>query len=466
MSSASCATIRVSRPPFWRFVAVLTLIASAAWAQTTGNIVGKATGASGALVPDVSVKATNQATGFSRETKTNASGEYVLTLLPVGRYAVLGEKQGFEAFKLADVTVSLNENLRVDVPLAVGKVAESISVQASAAEVETRSATLGKVVDESRIVDLPLNGRNFLNLAVLQPGVVPAMALGSNNTPDFPGGEKADFQVNGLRLQSNNFLLDGADNNEPFLGTAMATPSPDALQEFKILTNSYSAEFGGGGGSIVNIVTKQGTNQFHGSLYEFFRNDILDAENFFAIQKDKLRRNQFGGTFGGPIIKDRTFFFFNYEGFRLRAGQTQVATVPSLAQRSGDFGALGTVSSIDPTAAALLPLIPTPNVGTSQFVSSPVQKQDTNQVTARVDHKITDKNYLSGRYFLLDGTNSRNFTNTLFGVPINLPNFPLTDDYRIQNFALTDTHFFSNSLSNELRFRSSGPGTTATPPSV
>jgi hypothetical protein len=435
------------------FSAILILFAAVAWGQTTGSIVGKATDPTGALVPDVTVKATNQATGFSREMRTNASGEYVLTLLPVGRYTVSGEKPGFELFRLADVTVSLNENLRVDVPLTMGKVAESISVVGSgAAEVETRSATLGKVVDEAKIVDLPLNGRNFLNLAVLQPGVVPAMALGSNNTPDFPGGEKADFQVNGLRLQSNNFLLDGADNNEPFLGTAMATPSPDALQEFKILTNSYSAEFGGGGGSIVNIVTKQGTNQFHGSLYEFFRNDILDAENFFAIQKDKLRRNQFGGTFGGPIIKDKTFFFFNFEGFRVRAGQTQVATVPSLDERTGNFGALGTVTAIDPTAAALLPLIPNPNVGANQFVSSPVQMQDTNQITARVDHRITEHNYLSARYFLLDGTNGRNFTNTLFGVPINLPNFPLTDDYRIQNFSLTDTHFFSNSLSNELRF--------------
>jgi hypothetical protein len=438
--------------PYAAAVIVMLFIACCASAQTTGSIVGKATDPSSALVPEAVITATNQATSFARQATTGASGEYVISLLPVGRYKIVAQKQGFEPYRLSDIVVSVNEDIRVDVRLGLGKVAESVSVTASSvAEVETRSATLGKVIDGKKIEDLPLNGRNFLNLAVLQPGVVPAMSLGSNNTPEFPGGEKSDFQVNGLRLQSNNFLLDGADNNEPFLGTAMATPSPDALEEFKILTNNYGAEFGGGGGSIVNIITKGGTNRFHGSLYEFFRNDILDAENFFAVKKDKLRRNQFGGTFGGPIIKDSTFFFFNYEGFRLRQGQTQIATVPSDAQRAGNFGALGTVTNIDPTAAALLPLIPRANVGTNEFVSSPVQAQDTDQVNARIDHKITDKNYLSGRYFLIDGTNSRNFTNTLFGVPINLPIFPLKDDYRIQNLAVSDTHFFTTTFTNEFR---------------
>jgi hypothetical protein len=434
----------------------LALFASA---QTTGSLVGKATDPSGAVLPGATVKATNQATSFSREATTDAAGEYVISLLPVGRYTITAQKEGFESFKLSDVVVSVNQNIRADVSLQVGKVVESVAVNAGVAEVETRSATVGKVIDETKIAELPLNGRNFLSLAVLQPGVVPAMELGSNNTPEFPGGEKSDFQVNGLRLQSNNFLLDGADNNEPFLGTAMATPSPDALEEFKILTNNYSAEFGGGGGSIVNIITKGGTNQYHGSIYEFFRNDVLDAEDFFAIKKDKLRRNQFGATFGGPIVRDRTFFFFNYEGFRLRQGKTQIATVPSDAQRAGTFvvntpGGPVTmnVASIDPTAAALLPLIPHANSGTNGFVSSPVQVQNTDQYNARIDHKITSKNYLSGRYFLINGNNQRNFTNTLFGVPINLPDYPLKDDYRIQNLAVTDTHFFSSALTNEARF--------------
>src|SRR5215467_4922833 len=388
-------------------VVLLLWVVSTATAQTTGTMVGRVTDPSGAVLPGVVVKTTNQATSFSRESTTDGSGEYVVSLLPVGRYSVTAEKQGFETYRLTDVVVNVNENVRVDMPLSVGKVVESVSATASAAEVETRSATLGKVVDETKIVDLPLNGRNFLNLAVLQPGVVPAMPLGSNNTPEFPGGEKSDFQVNGLRLQSNNFLLDGADNNEPFLGTAMATPSPDALEEFKILTNNYGAEFGGGGGSIVNIITKAGTNQFHGSLYEFFRNDVLDAENFFAIKKDELRHNQYGGTFGGPLFKDKTFFFFNYEGFRVRQGLTQGATVPTDLERTGDFtvqfGPQAQFTNIDPTAAALVPLIPHANSGSNTFISSPVQVQETDQVNARIDHKLTEKNYLSGRYFLLDG---------------------------------------------------------------
>jgi Carboxypeptidase regulatory-like domain len=184
-------------------------------AQTTGSVVGKVTDPSGAVVPGVAIKATNQSTSFSREATTDTSGEYLISLLPVGRYTITAQKQGFEPFTLSAVVVHVNENLRVDVPISLGKAAQSISVNTSVVEVETRSATLGKVIDEAKIVDLPLNARNFLNLVVLQPGVVPAMSLGLNNTPEFPGGEKAGFQVNGLRLQSNNFLLDGADNNEP-----------------------------------------------------------------------------------------------------------------------------------------------------------------------------------------------------------------------------------------------------------
>ena len=318
----------------WAVAILVMLLVPAASAQTTGGMVGKVTDPSGAVLPGVTVTATHQATSFSREATTDASGQYVISLLPVGRYTVTAEKQGFETYRLLDVVVNVNENIRVDLLLSLGKVMESVSVNASVvAEVETRSATLGKVIDETKIQELPLNARNFLNLAVLQPGVVPAMSLGSNNTPEFPGGEKSDFQVNGLRLQSNNFLLDGADNNEPFLGTAMATPSPDALEEFKILTNNYGAEFGGGGGSIVNIITKGGTNQFHGSLYEFFRNDVLDAENFFALKKDELRRNQFGGTFGGPILKDRLFFFWSQEWNRELRGKAQDPRIGGLQIR-------------------------------------------------------------------------------------------------------------------------------------
>ncbi len=432
-------------------LAWLVAAAPGAAAQTTGVIVGKASDASGALVAGAVVSATNLATNVSRQSVTDEEGQYVLTLVPVGIYTVSAEKQGFEKFVAENIEVHVNESVRVDISLVVGQVNEVVTVQVPTAVVETRNATLGKVVDERKITELPLNERNFLNLATLQPGVVPAMEITSNNTPAFSGGVRAVFQVNGLRLQSNNFLLDGADNNEPFLGTAMATPSPDALSEFKILTNSFSAEFGGGGGSIVNIITRSGSNTFHAGVYEFFRNDVLDAANFFASQKDKLRRNQFGASLGGPVVKDKTFFFANYEGFRLREGITQQATVPSLAER-----AFVPPGGVDPVAASLLSLIPEPNVGdpntSNTFVSSPVSSTDTNQFTLRVDHSLSSKNTLSGRYFFNQGQIHRNFTNTLFGISIDLPDFPLRDEYRIQNLAVSDVHFFSTSLINEARF--------------
>lgn len=430
----------------------MLLGSSVAGAQTTGAIVGKATDSSGGAVSGALIRATNVATNLMREATTDETGQYVLSLLPVGVYNITVEKEGFEKFIAKSVQVHVNENARVDAGLIVGKIAESVTVEAeSLAVVETRSATLGKVVEERKIIELPLNERNFLNLAVLQPGVVPAMEITSNNTPQTSGGVQSVFQVNGLRMQSNNFLLDGVDNNEPFLGTAMATPSPDALTEFRILTNSYSAEFGGGGGAIVNIITRSGTNQYHTGVYEFFRNDKLDAMNFFAIKKDKLRRNQFGANFGGPLKKDKTFFFANYEGFRLREGITQIATVPSLVER-----AFVPVGGVNPVSAALMALIPAANVGdpntSNTFVSSPVSSTDTNQFTARADHSLSSKNTLSVRYFFNQGAIARNFTNTLFGIPINLPDFPLADDYRIQNVSISDVHFFSSTFSNEARF--------------
>ncbi|HSA93318.1 MAG TPA: carboxypeptidase regulatory-like domain-containing protein [Terriglobales bacterium] len=479
---------------------VLTLftLTSTTFAQTTGSIFGRAADPSGAVVAGASVTVTNQATGQSRQATTDANGEYNVPLLPVGTYSVTGDKQGFEKFTQRTVVVPVNTNVRVDMTFAVGKVTEAVEVVGGAEIVETRSSTLGKVIDERKIRELPLNDRNFLNFATLQPGVVPAAEITSNNTPDTGGGVNKAFQVNGLRLQSNNFLLDGVDNNEPFLGTAMASPSPDALDEFKIQTSLYSAEFGGGGGSIVNIITKGGTNEWHGVVYEFFRNDALDAQGTFALQKEKLRRNQFGFSLGGPIRKDKTFIFGNYEGFRKREGQTQRTTVPTLVERGGTVGiAPGTamtapqagrlnarpgcagditgaggtapadgvlwsaafpggvipVSCFDPSAAAILDeLIPEPNTGTNQFTSSPATANNSNQFTLRLDQNFSDKNSLSVRYHFLDGDGMRFFTNTLFNIPIQTPDFPLADEFRIQNLAVSDTHLFSPTLTNEFHF--------------
>lgn len=452
-------------------VTVLSIVGPpwCAWAQVSSTIFGIVTDPAGAAVPNVSVTVTNQQTGFSQTVKTDNSGQYLVTPVSVGRCTVTAEMRGFERNVTRDVEVRVNENVRVDIRLTLGAVTEEVEVVATGVGVETRSATLGKVIEEKRIVELPLNERNFLSLATLQPGVVPPIAIASNNTPEFSGGVRFTPQVNGLRLQSNNFLLDGADNNEPFLGTAMSTPSPDALEEFKILTNMYNAEFGGGGGSIVNIITKQGGNAFHGSIYEFFRNDKLDARNFFAEETEKLRRNQFGFGLGGPVIRDKTFFFGNYEGFRLREGTTRTAVVPSLAERAGNFstfpnpiidpttgtpfaGNIIPAARLDPVAQALLSVIPEPNTGTNLHTSSPATEKDLNEFTIRVDHSLSPNNTLTARYHFNEGEIVRHFTATLFGIDIDVPNFPLADDFRLQNLVLADTHFFSPQLVNEFRF--------------
>ncbi|MGH9555348.1 MAG: carboxypeptidase regulatory-like domain-containing protein [Terriglobales bacterium] len=483
--------------PFSLLLLVLTCLPSPVHSQTTGSIFGRATDPSGAVVAGADSSITNPATGQSRQATTDGQGEYSLPLLPVGTYSVTGEKQGFEKVTQRNVVVPVNTNVRVDLGFAMGKVTEVVEAVGGAEIVETRSSALGKVIEERKIRELPLNDRNFLNLATLQPGVVPASEITSNNTPEFSGGVGKVFQVNGLRLQSNNFLLDGADNNEPFLGTAMASPSPDALEEFKIQTNLYSAEFGGGGGSIVNIITKGGSNDWHGSVYEFFRNDVFDAQGTFALQQEKLRRNQFGFALGGPIRKNQTFIFGNYEGFRKREGQTVRASVPTQAERQGMLfigpnpmtapqagrliarpgcaaaimvaggmaPALGVTWSaafpggvippacIEPAAAAVLAaLIPEPNTGANAFTSSPVTSTDNDQFTVRVDHSFSQNNNLSARYHFIDGNNLRFFTNTLFNIPIQTPDFPLADDFRIQNLAVSDTHSFSSALTNEARF--------------
>src|SRR5262249_8471141 len=261
---------------------------------------------------------------------------------------------GFKPYHQTDVVLEVQANVRVDFKMEIGSMNELVIVSNDAAQVDTRSATLGKVVEEKRIVELPLNGRNFLQLAVLQPGVVPAVpgiTFSQSGTNNNPGGSKFLFAVNGLRITSNNFLLDGANNTEPVINSAIIVPSPDAIEEFRILTNSYNAEFGRAGGSIVTIITKNGSNKLHGSLFEFLRNDVFDARNFFVAQVPALKQNQFGGTIGGPVMlprfgegvppwydgHGRTYFFFSYEGFRQRAGVATNAPVPSLSLRAGDF---------------------------------------------------------------------------------------------------------------------------------
>ena len=301
-------------------------------AQTTGAIYGTVTDPSGAVVSGAAITVQNSQTKLQRTTTTGTDGSYSFPLLPVGQYEVVVHVPGFNLYRRTDLDLEVEAHLRVDVKLELAGRKEQVVVSGGTPLIDLASATLGKVVEERSIVDLPLNGRDFLQLGVLQAGVTPPIAgieVVGSGTNNILGGTAFNFSVNGMRITANNHLLDGANNVEPVTGSAMIVPSADAIKEFRILTTDYSAEYGRGGGSIVTVLTKSGTNNFHGSLYDFLRNDVLDARNFFAPTVPPLKQNQFGATFVGPIVKDRTFFFVGYEGFRQRHGIPTSAPVPS-----------------------------------------------------------------------------------------------------------------------------------------
>ncbi|HXH06559.1 MAG TPA: TonB-dependent receptor [Vicinamibacterales bacterium] len=403
-------------------LASLLLTPVAGRAQSTGAIAGLATDESGAVLPGVAVEVTNQATGLVRATVTGADGLYTVPLLPPGRYVVRAVLDGFRTLVREGIVVSVNDTARVDLRLQVGTIGESVVVTAEAPLVETSHATLGIVIDERQIADLPLNGRNFTQLGPLIPGVVaPPAALGGQAGDATPGGfgaVTAGFNVNGMRNQSNNFLLDGASNNDTFNTGFVLRPPPDAIQEFKILTHSYNAEYGRNAGSVVDVVTKSGTNELHGSLWEFNRDDRFEARNFFAPPdqpKPVLEQHQFGATLGGPILRNRLFAFGYYEGYRNRRGTTTVVTVPTAAQRAGDFSGGPVIRDpltrqpfpgnaippqrIDPAARRLLDeFVPLPNTGATRYTASPVTTDDRDAIGLRLDYRPSAAHALLGRY--------------------------------------------------------------------
>ncbi|HEX7281005.1 MAG TPA: carboxypeptidase regulatory-like domain-containing protein, partial [Vicinamibacterales bacterium] len=320
------------------------LMPSSAYAQATGQINGAVTDSSGALLPGVTVEATNTATGAVRTSVTGTDGLYTIPLLPPGDYTVKATLQGFRVSQRDGVRVTVSETARVAFQLEVGQISETITVSAEATLVETSNATHGIVIDEQKIVELPLNGRNFTQLGTLIPGVVaPPGGLGGQTGDATPGGfgnATGGFNVNGMRNQSNNFLMDGATNNDTFNTGFVLRPPPDAIEEFKILTHAFQAEYGRNAGSVVNVVTKSGSNRVSGAAWEFNRDDALQARNYFAPQnqpKPELKQNQFGVAVGGPVVRNRLFGFGFYEGYRNDSGITQNILVLSEAQRRGDF---------------------------------------------------------------------------------------------------------------------------------
>jgi hypothetical protein len=470
----------VSFPLGSAILLLLMLSPTPLWAQiASGDINGTVTDASGASIGGAKVSVTNDSTKVSRSTTTQASGTYDVTLLPVGTYTVVIEMTGFKRYVKSGVVVNVTETTRADAALELGEVTQSVEVQGTApSQVETSDSTLGQVVEERRIVDLPLNGRNFLQLSYFVPGVTVnyrSIALKGSPT-NLPGGVQTLPWVNGTRNTMNAVLIDGNLNNDPVLNTAAIVPVPDAIQEFKIQTNLYSAEFGQGGGSTINIVTKSGGTALHGSVYEFLRNNALDARNKFLAPGTKnaaLRRNQFGVAAGGPVpFVHNTFIFGTYEGLRLSQGEILNSVVPTLAQRSGNFSALSTPlnsvggcitnniikpSCIDPVATATLisKLWPLPNVGTGIYQATPIGTLDHDQFLIKVDHN-TSRNQLSFRYAF---DNGREFDPVagLSGTGgiasgTGAPGFPVTNPSQFQNFVASYTFVQSNRAVNQFRF--------------
>jgi carboxypeptidase family protein len=327
--------------------------------KDAGAITGTVRDGSDAVVPDVHITAKDVDHGTMLTTTSNASGEYVFQPLRVGHYIISAEKGGFKKVVSTPITLEVQQRVVFDVILPVGGEDLSVVVTDSTAQLQTETSDLGQVVNSRQIENLPLNGRNFAQLALLTPGTAPA-APGSRDQSSY------GFSANGARSLQNNFLLDGIDNNSnlPDLlngSSYVIEPPVESLQEFKVQTSSYTAEFGRGNGAVINAVTKSGTNQLHGSLYEFFRNDALDARNYYDTSRQPYRQNQFGGTIGGPIViphlydgRHRTFFFTDYEGFRSVDAEPLPAIVPTMAQRSGDFSSMldFTQPTTDPTSGA------------------------------------------------------------------------------------------------------------------
>ncbi len=447
--------------------------------EVTGSIRGRVFDPSGAGVPKAKVTAVQTETGMVRTAVSNRHGSYLLVLLPVGHYRLEVSARGFRKFAQGGITLSVNEAATIPVHLSIGLATETVRVESNADLIETSDTTLGKTVGEQEILDLPLNGRNFSQLGLLQPGVVPITPGLAQAGGSLRAGQA--YSVNGQRPESNTFLIDGASNFNAVDGGFVLKPPLDAIAEFKILTSTADAEFGGAAGSTTNIVTRSGSNTLHGDLWEFLRNDKLDAANYFenasGLPKSEYRQNQFGGTLGGPIRKDKTFFFGYYEGFHNRQGEILNAVrVPSLLERQGNFSqtydasgqvepllnlcpnppqcsmppqpfANATLPFIDPTAQNVLDLYPTPNARDrfgvlDLYNGAEILRDDENQFGIRVDHYLSPRDVLNFRYMFLDGSRFDPLSPSGAGVP----GFPVGENHRTQNLVAQWTHTFSPSL--------------------
>ena len=439
-------------------------------AQGTGVIYGTVTDPSGAAIAEAQVKATLSETGATRIVTTSITGEYVFAAMPVGTYVIQVTAAGFKQFRRQSITLNANENVRADAALTVGSNAESITVTGEAPLVDSRSAVMGTLIDGRRLTELPTNGRNVIALAALLPGAsdvnAPQTFTGDRNGPTI--------SVSGTKTNANLFLFDGQDYLAVFRNTGLNYPPPDALQEVKVLTSSFSAEYGHNAGGVFNVVTKSGTNQLHGALWEFVRNNRFNARNFFAHSPNssnpRLAQNQFGAAAGGPIKKDKLFVFGAYEGLRIRQSALATGAFPlTPAERAGDLSGEATAkdpatgnpfpgnhidpNSFDPVVKAILArpeLMPLPNGPGGSLTQTYGKPQNNDQGVIRVDYNLGSKHLIMGRY------------NHSYATQITLPSASpgpgqvatyetIFNWARVQSVTLADTYTVTPAMVNEFR---------------
>jgi carboxypeptidase family protein len=458
----------------------IILTATALVAQTfRGTILGTVTDVTGAWVSGATVKVKNVDTGLERTTQTSADGSYNVPELPIGNYSVAITQSGFQTSVTSGVVVTVASERRVDAVLKPGQVSERIEVSGEQLpQVETTNDTLGGVLTQDTVKDLPINGRDYTKLIYLNPGV----AGSPDQITDSPGSF-GEFSMNGARGRSNNYLLDGTDMNDGYRndpainqGGVFATPSAilpiDAVSDMRVLSN-FEPEYGRNGGAVVNIVTKSGTNTLHGSLFEYFRNDALDARNYFdptSAPKALFHNNQFGGAIGGPIVKDKTFFFLDYEGQRENVGVVSLACVPTLSfisQATSNVLAAG--GKVSPIGQALLNFWPhnaanyipgtTSNDGgcfnasgqfAPDYTAIAPSFNNLSSVIAKIDHSFNQRNNFSGRYFFGDST--QQFPLALNATGGQLPGFDTVTPTRVQLVSLSYVSVLSSTKVNELRY--------------
>jgi hypothetical protein len=463
-----------------------------------GRILGRIADPSGAVLANAKIIITNEATAISRDALSNDSGDYSFIEVAPGTYTVQFELTGFKKNVQKGVTVDLNQIVTLNSTLQIGGSQETVEVTSEAPQVDTTSTQLGAVINDRSVNELPLNTRDTYQFLQLQPGV--QAQLGSSGTLFAGTSDAGSVSVYGGRTRANNFSVNGGDANDQFVNTPTIQPTPDAVEEFRVITNTFDAEYGRNSGSVVNVITKSGGNTFHGNIYEYFRNTILDARGYPDTTTPQLNQNQFGGTFGGPIKKDRTFFFFSYEGRRIRDGVPgQLLNVPTNAEYGGDFSAQGpfggnittpfvgqvldgrpgcdtalgyTVASLganpawssvfptgviptacqDPVAANLLQhYVPASNSGPGLYQVVPVGTINADQFTVRIDHKINDHQNFTAYYYFNDGRELDPYNN-FEAAGANVPGFGSYNNARDQQWNFTHTWTINNALVNEAHF--------------